>query len=813
MDQRILGASYKMPPGSARTVGQRLAMPPVVVNPRVQRLTTPLPMRAVDLGARPPPIAGFDVASAPRSITPTSQFRGSGAYPQAMIFAGKYPANQATRSVSQPPLRSAPPASPSSLSSTARRVQLVATVATVNAPITVSSTQRIQELLSDRKELKSIVIESFRAAVAATGNKGLDIVRLRRFREALTESSRIHGSILNGIEDASTQFDFRGNGQLELNSVYKLVKFHLREWLKRHGGEASGTVNIPTKSLTQAGYSVIKKLGEGSQAQAMLATNRAGQQVCVKTYRKPIAVAGIEELKDEFEALQLLSCERVARAFEIFQDAQCYYMVNEALMGGDFTTLQQRARGQGVAMSEDWWRDIFRQCVEALTFMHDQAVMHCDVKEANMMLRTSDFHHPEVVIIDFGVSKAMAPGGKAEVGICGTPGYIPPETWDRQRWFPKGDVFSLGVCVIQLMTNKLPPTGPRLLTTPGGIFIEGCGAPQDIAQATRTRQPPFHLLAPLPELNRVCQRLLQKHMKHRPTAAQTLQDPWFAAKRAGSKAFDRQLSFDRETTPRSSLVMKLNPRNRFATMGITDDYLLEHDEQANATKCEAIQIACENSRSSRNPSKCEAIKEDGAGLNSFEAKLDRACEPFFSSSRPVETALVERPVQRARTMPVFNHAVQSTTTGGTLATVVQIMATKMPENVSESVSTAIAVSSIGSGANASVSSSGRFEKVGMETATSTITPTPKSPRLKSSPRIYLKSASPPPRSGFAAAYRTGVPTSIHVGSPGGVVMAAQSPLSSPVAISGRQVVVVSPQPSSHYAYRQTLPHTRVNVYS
>merc|ERR1719261_290541 len=68
------------------------------------------------------------------------------------------------------------------------------------------------------------------------------------------------------------------------------------------------------------------------------------------------------------------------------------------------------------------------------------------------MLRDDDISAPEIVLIDFGLTRAMAAD---EPGlITGTLGYIPPETWERGHWFPGGDVFSIGVCMLQVLIDK-----------------------------------------------------------------------------------------------------------------------------------------------------------------------------------------------------------------------------------------------------------------------------------------------------------------------------------------------------------------------
>lgn len=384
--------------------------------------------------------------------------------------------------------------------------------------------ETVTELLKDRNVLKRAVVQCFKRVDGGTDS--VNLVGLQQFRALLSQVIQVPTEAFGDIVHTYICFDFDGNGSLEVNEVYKLVKFHLREYRKKLGGSET-TVDMPFKSLQDAGYRVTKELGRGSQGIVRLAVSREGKEVCVKCLQKSqMSASGIEELQEEFQTLQHLCCERIASVSELFQDTQFYYMVGEPYLGGDFMTLRPRARAQGVTMSEKWLRGIFRQCVDGLAFMHEQAMMHCDIKEPNIMLKTTDFQNPQVVLIDFGVSKAMAAKPNGMPG--GTPGYMPPETLDTYKWFPRGDIFSLGVTIMQVMTDKIPPTGARNINTPGGIFVEGCLTIQDIMQATRVRQPPFHLMpASVPGLTKLLQAMLTKQMQLRPTAPQVLKDPWF----------------------------------------------------------------------------------------------------------------------------------------------------------------------------------------------------------------------------------------------------------------------------------------------
>merc|ERR1719221_283006 len=144
--------------------------------------------------------------------------------------------------------------------------------------------------------------------------------------------------------------------------------------------------------------------------------------------------------------------------------------------------------------------------------------MHCDIKEANLMLKTTNYHEPEVVVIDLGVSTCMA--ARSDGIPHGTPGYIPPEVLRQRRWFPRGDVFSLGVSICQIMLDRKPGAG---------IFQEGCADVKDILRATIQREPPLDELDGLgrPQLKDLIAQLLEKDRMARPTAPQALNAPWF----------------------------------------------------------------------------------------------------------------------------------------------------------------------------------------------------------------------------------------------------------------------------------------------
>jgi serine/threonine protein kinase len=248
---------------------------------------------------------------------------------------------------------------------------------------------------------------------------------------------------------------------------------------------------------------------------------------CVKCIKKSTKEFSLEDFKREFRIMQEFGDHpHIAHAHEIFQDQNSYYLVQDAYEGGDLASLNHNAKKAGVPMTKNWWRKVFTQSFQGLQYLHDHAIIHCDIKESNVMLKTRNYHSPELAIIDFGVSQAF---GADRALMIGTPGYMPPEIWTERKWLPVGDIFSMGVVVLQMVTDNIPNHGKL---KPGekqrGIFAEDCYSVSDVAKATKHRDAPVQLIPQyLSGLSSLCSRLLDKKWMNRPTASQALDDPWF----------------------------------------------------------------------------------------------------------------------------------------------------------------------------------------------------------------------------------------------------------------------------------------------
>src|ERR1700674_3954485 len=97
---------------------------------------------------------------------------------------------------------------------------------------------------------------------------------------------------------------------------------------------------------------------------------------------------------------------------------------------------------------------------ESLDYIHSQGVVHRDLKPENIMVGPDD----QVKLIDFGIA---ANAGSRRLTFAklteamGTPDYISPEKVKGKRGEARSGVYSLGIMFYEMLTGKVPFTGPN----------------------------------------------------------------------------------------------------------------------------------------------------------------------------------------------------------------------------------------------------------------------------------------------------------------------------------------------------------------
>ncbi|MBL7995406.1 protein kinase [bacterium] len=114
---------------------------------------------------------------------------------------------------------------------------------------------------------------------------------------------------------------------------------------------------------------------------------------------------------------------------------------------------------------------------EGLSYIHQQAIVHRDFKCENIML--DEHFNPK--IMDFGLSKSVLVTAMTQVGtIMGTLGYVAPEQITGGKTDHRSDIFSFGVVMYEMMTNRLPFRGENEIAMIHSIFNDQPALPSKI---------------------------------------------------------------------------------------------------------------------------------------------------------------------------------------------------------------------------------------------------------------------------------------------------------------------------------------------
>ena len=120
-----------------------------------------------------------------------------------------------------------------------------------------------------------------------------------------------------------------------------------------------------------------------------------------------------------------------------------------------------------------------RQACEALAYVHEQRIVHRDVKPANLIAG-----EPGVVLVDFGIAREADGTEHGTVGI-GTPRYMAPEVLAGGVVSPRSDVFSVAATLWTLIAGAPPGFLER-----GSLAARAPGVDRRVDRAVRAALEP-----------------------------------------------------------------------------------------------------------------------------------------------------------------------------------------------------------------------------------------------------------------------------------------------------------------------------------
>ena len=202
-------------------------------------------------------------------------------------------------------------------------------------------------------------------------------------------------------------------------------------------------------------YELEEKIGSGGMAEVYKAHDRLlARPVAIKIlhaeYRSDVEF--IERFHREAKAAARLSHPNIVSIYDVGVAGNDHYIVMEYVQS---STLKKKMQDEGsldilIAIS------IAKDIANGLTHAHANNIVHCDIKPHNILM-TNDGH---AKITDFGIARAVTESTLTYGGnVIGSVHYFSPEQARGGAITPKSDVYSLGIVLYEMLTNKLPFTG------------------------------------------------------------------------------------------------------------------------------------------------------------------------------------------------------------------------------------------------------------------------------------------------------------------------------------------------------------------
>ena len=204
-------------------------------------------------------------------------------------------------------------------------------------------------------------------------------------------------------------------------------------------------------------YKIGEMIGTGGMADVYIGEDqRLSRKVAVKVLRSDLArdPSFLARFRKEALAAAGLNHPGIVAVYDSGEEGQNSYIVMELVNGH---TLREVLKDP-TTLTVERSLEIIEGVLTALSYSHENGIIHRDIKPGNIMLTDSG----DVKVMDFGIARAMDDIGATMTStwnVVGTAQYLSPEQATGEACDLRSDIYSVGCLLYELVTGRPPFTG------------------------------------------------------------------------------------------------------------------------------------------------------------------------------------------------------------------------------------------------------------------------------------------------------------------------------------------------------------------